>query len=111
MFAKIYNSDSLGQILVKVDRSTCNRPEVRIYFEHGVVGVLSSASSFRNTVTGWTQAQSMFDNLTQEAAVGIIIKTLNRINHGEPDTIGPQKEEPGDDNERLFDPIDWKDGQ
>lgn len=63
MFAKIFESENYGQLLVKIDTSPeDSTPEVRYFFEPEGLGVCSIAYSFADTDLGWEQADALFAN-------------------------------------------------
>lgn len=78
-FAKLYETEQFGQILVKIDSSNDDMesvPEVRIYFEPENLGVCSQAVKFENSDEGWDKAEARFLEITEEKAINLV-KILN----------------------------------
>lgn len=80
MFAKLYDSEKCGQILVKIDTDPdeCN-PEVRFYIQPEGFGVCAGALGFKDTDEGWKQAESIFESITFEKAEEIIGKMFDHL--------------------------------
>lgn len=76
-FAKLYEDENLGQILVKIDsaESDNHEAEVRIYFEPEGFGVCSTAFSYNS----WDDAEDAFDKVDQEICVKIIEPLLEQF--------------------------------
>lgn len=73
-FAKIFESEKHGQILVKVDESNTGVPEVRYFFKPEELGICSMAVSFSDTDDGWSSADRLFDTTTIEEAENVVMK-------------------------------------
>lgn len=67
MFAKLYEFEDIGQVLVKVDQSD-DGCEVKVYFEPEGLGVCSAAINFPDTDTGHENAQRCFKAVTEHHA-------------------------------------------
>jgi hypothetical protein len=80
-FAKLFESASYGQLLVKVDRAPDDKaPEVRIYCNPPGMGVCSMAMGFPDDDRGWDAAEAAFakfDLAMAESAVSDIFEMLN----------------------------------
>lgn len=63
MFAKIFESESMGQLLAKVDANDEGEPEVRLFFEPPGLGVCSLASVFSDDSDGWDKADKLFESM------------------------------------------------
>jgi len=75
MFAKLYNSEKYGQILVKNDTdSEDGSPEVRFYAQPEGFGICSLALGFKDSDEGFDSADEAFNNVDQEKAEEIISK-------------------------------------
>jgi hypothetical protein len=73
MFAKLYESNRFGQILVKIDTdSDEGRPEVRFYFKPKGLGVCSAALIFADSDQGWELAEEAFQQLSLEKGESMI---------------------------------------
>lgn len=68
MFAKLFDDETHGQLLVKFDQDEIGRPEVRLFCEPENLGVCSTALSWDDAEDDWTNAQAVFDEMTQETA-------------------------------------------
>lgn len=62
-FAKIFNSEKMGQLLVKLDSCEDSNPEVRFYFNPPHMGVCSQAYGFNDDVEGWERAETLFNDV------------------------------------------------
>jgi hypothetical protein len=70
MFAKLYETPELGQILVKLDHhEESGDAEVRFYAEPDGLGVCARAQVFPGDENGWNQAEAFFDSVTKEIAL------------------------------------------
>ena len=66
-FAKLFETEKYGQILVKIDSSD-DGPEVRFYFQPENLGVCSIAHSFKDSDAGWLAAEKFFHKVDVEVA-------------------------------------------
>lgn len=78
MFAKLYETEELGQILIKIDDGE-GGPEVRVYFEPKGMGVCSTAYVFSDEATAWDSAEKAFEKLTEQAAADTVKGLLNML--------------------------------
>ena len=76
-FAKLYEDENLGQILVKIDSAEDDgyEAEVRIYFEPKGLGVCSTVFSYDS----WDGAEEAFDKVDQELCVKLIEPLLKQL--------------------------------
>lgn len=77
-FAKLFESEAYGQILVKVDANDKGEPEVRYFFQPEGLGVCSCAASFTDDDAGWDKAETLFaavDVAQAEVMVAGVINT------------------------------------
>lgn len=75
MFAKLYDTEEHGQILVKLDQSESDDhsgPEIRYYFEPEGLGVCSIAINAVDTDKGWEAAERIFTETTEERATATV---------------------------------------
>jgi hypothetical protein len=77
-FAKLYADEKIGQILVKLDSCESSKPEVRFFFQPENLGVCSFSLGFEDSDEGWDAADAAFDKVTQESAVELVSKTLEK---------------------------------
>ena len=70
MFAKLYETEETGQVLVKLDEGE-DGPEVRYYFEPKGLGVCSMAFQFKDDEEGsaWDKADIAFEKADEEQAL------------------------------------------
>jgi hypothetical protein len=68
MFAKIFESETLGQLLVKIDGNDHGAPEIRVFFVPEGLGVCSVALAFTDNDEGWDSADKAFDEVELEKA-------------------------------------------
>ena len=79
-FAKLYETEEYGQILIKIDTGTDDYPEIRYYFEPKNLGVCSVAVSFDNdTDEAWERAEAMFDKVDADTAKETVKATLDAL--------------------------------
>lgn len=80
MFAKLFETEEFGQILVKLDQSEDDCvPEVRIYFEPEDFGVCSNATKYCDNKKGWSSAEKYFNELDQSTAMSIVNGVIQRL--------------------------------
>jgi len=72
MFAKLYDTDKNGQILVKADMNEEGGPEIRFYFKPEELGVCSVAMAFNDNDKGWAEQERVFMEMTEEYASRIV---------------------------------------
>jgi len=76
VFAKLYETEEHGQILVMLDSNDENgRPQVKVYFEPDNLGVCSVGLNYNSDITEdeqWSAAEKSFNNFTEEFASGIV---------------------------------------
>jgi hypothetical protein len=69
MFAKLFETESTGQILIKLDSGEGDtEAEVRFYVEPPNLGVCSFAAGFKGD-DAWDKAQALFDKMDEAAAI------------------------------------------
>jgi len=80
IFAKLFQFDTVGQVLVKLDDEE-NGPEVRLYFQPPGLGVCSSAFKFEADENGteWDKAERAFELVDAEKAEKIVMGVLETI--------------------------------
>jgi hypothetical protein len=81
-FCKVFEDDVVGQILVKLDSSEDDKPEVRFYAKPPELGVCSLAMVFEDTGLGWKKAEVVFEDMTESTAAKIIIDSPMFSNQG-----------------------------
>ena len=73
MFAKLYETEEFGQILVKLDQSDGDYvPEVRIYFVPEGLGVCASSVKYEDSDDGRAAAEKYFNEIDQSTAMSIV---------------------------------------
>lgn len=80
-FAKLFESEMYGQILVKLDQS--DEPgegaEIRFYFSPPDLGVCSIALKYRDTDNGWDKSEQVFYDIDLEQSESIIKSTYDSL--------------------------------
>lgn len=71
-FCKIFEDETIGQILVKLDQSEDCKPEIRFYCQPKDLGVCSLALIFVDTDEGWDKAETTFKLIDKAKAVEIV---------------------------------------
>ena len=71
-FAKLFQSDEIGQVLVTLHLTGEDTPELHITFDPNVdgLGISSTKVGFPDTDAGEELAQRAFDSVTEESAIG-----------------------------------------
>jgi hypothetical protein len=73
MFAKLFESQKYGQILVKIDSaSDDDMAEVRFFFQPKDLGVCSCAICFEGSDAGWGLAEKAFEKADLAFAESIV---------------------------------------
>lgn len=68
-FCKLYETETYGQILVKLDHALDNTgSEIRVYVQPENFGVCSIALFYGNSDEDWDLAEKEFSEFTQEKA-------------------------------------------
>ena len=78
MFAKIYETEETGQVLMKVDQGG-EGPEVRFYFVPEGLGICSTAMQYKNTDEGWENANKFFEEMTENRAIEFAKGMMQKI--------------------------------
>ena len=80
MFAKLYETEETGQVLVKIDDGE-KGPEVRYYCVPEGLGVCSMALEFTDDDKGtaWDKADKFFEAMTEENAIEFAKKMILSI--------------------------------
>lgn len=72
-FAKLYQVDGIGQILVKQDTSDDEgRPEVQVFFSPPNIGVCKVGLAFTDDDNGWQKCDAAFEGMTEERATELV---------------------------------------
>lgn len=77
-FAKLFETEEHGQILVKID-SVDGCPEVRFYFKPENLGVCSVALEFQDSDRDWDLAEKIFAETTAKSAALTVLSTKENI--------------------------------
>lgn len=78
MFAKLYETN-IGQILVKMDASEEQKPEIRFFFEPEGLGVCSTAMGFPDTEEGWDNQLILFNSVDEDQAIAIANGVIEQL--------------------------------
>ena len=68
-FAKLYETEKYGQLLVKLDTGAQGEPEIRFYFEPKGLGVCSYSLEYPNN---WDTAEAAFECVNEARAIAIV---------------------------------------
>lgn len=79
MFAKIFDSQTMGQLLTKIDANDEGAPEVRLFFVPDGLGVCSLALTFSDDDLGWDKADKVFDKMDISFAENMAKPILDKI--------------------------------
>ena len=82
-FAKLFESEKYGQILVKVDADDECHPEVRFYCIPGDLGVCSLAITFEDSDGGWEEADKSFKQIDIEKAEKMVSTIFSITEEGD----------------------------
>ena len=79
-FAKLFESEVYGQILVKVDRASDDEaPEVRFFVSPPDLGVCSIAFGYEDEDQGWDKAEKCFAETDQTKAEEIAKMMFDQV--------------------------------
>jgi len=80
-FAKLYQSDEIGQVLATLHLTGEDMPEIHIHFDPEVEGIGLSAAKigFPDTEEGEELARKAFDLITEEGAIGVAQMAIANI--------------------------------
>lgn len=78
MFAKIYETSAVGQILVKKDEGEDQTPEVRFFFKPQGLGVCSVALTFPDTDQGWDDCDAAFEKVDEETSIKVVEEIIQK---------------------------------
>jgi len=76
-FAKLYEDDELGQILVKSDMDHNGNPEIRFYCIPDGLGVCSVALTHDDTDEGWKAMEKAFESIDKKDAIKVVKNITN----------------------------------
>lgn len=87
MFAKLYETEEYGQLLVKLDNDGDEGgAEVRIYFQPEGYGVCSTAFDFSSDEnSGWGKAKAIFNAIDIDQCKEIIDKSFAELLKNKPE--------------------------
>jgi len=79
MFAKLYETQKHGQILVMLDSDTEeSTPEVRFFVQPKGLGVCSFAMGFEDSQDGWENAETAFEKVDEAMALKVADSVFDR---------------------------------
>ncbi len=79
-FAKIFQSEAFGQILVKKDDNDQDDPEIRFFFNPDQLGICSLAVAFKNVENQDKAQKEVFEGLTLEKVEGVVENAVSEMN-------------------------------
>ena len=78
MFAKIFNTEEVGQILVMNDASDDdNRPQIRFYFQPEGLGVCATHINFNDEC--WDEADTAFEAIDEAKAIKMVEGVITKL--------------------------------
>ncbi len=77
-FAKIFQSETFGQILVKKDDNEEELPEIRFSFNPDQLGICSCAIAFKNPENQDKAQQDAFEKIDLDSAEGIVAEAVQQ---------------------------------
>ena len=80
-FAKLYENEEVGQILVELNSDDKEKPTVTIKFIPEGLGVCAVAAGYQDSDIGWGKAEEFFNSLSEIEAVKFVKNALTQI-HG-----------------------------
>ena len=75
-FAKLFNTEKHGQILVMNDTDEDGDPVVSFRFQPAELGVCKCAINFKSGA--WEKADACFADITEESAVSFVLAALEQ---------------------------------
>ena len=80
-FAKLFETEELGQIVVIQQINDEDKPEVRIWFDASpLAGICNTAFSYKNNEEGWKRCDRLFnDYLTKEKCCDLVKEARNSM--------------------------------
>lgn len=79
-FAKLFQYDDIGQVLVIIDQSVDNvSPEVRFMFTAPGLGVCAIKFNFPDTEEGWDKAEECFSTASEQTAYEVVRPTIDKF--------------------------------
>ena len=79
MFAKLFEGDTVGQVVVILDTDEESKPQVTFKFQPEGYGVCSIGPSWPDTDEGWDNAESYFAKVDEELAFGVALDTTKKF--------------------------------
>jgi hypothetical protein len=71
-FAKLFESEKYGQLVVILQSADEGNPEIRLFFKPSGLGVCSIAASFKDdSEQSWESCEKIFNDFTIETAEGM----------------------------------------
>ena len=81
-FAKLFETEKFGQILVKIDKGEDESPEIRVYVSPPKLGICSWAAGYPDSDEGWDTAEKAFEEkFTPEFAESIAAGIFEQASH------------------------------
>jgi hypothetical protein len=78
-FAKLFEVDEIGQILVMQDTNGEGSPAVKVFFEPPNLGVCCISLAFSDDDSGWDKCDKTFSRMDQDMAVEAVKSQLGMI--------------------------------
>lgn len=78
-FAKLFDVDGIGQILVMQDTNDDGNPAVKVFFKPQDFGVCCVALGFTDDDEGWEKCDRSFEKMDAEMAAGLVRAQLDLL--------------------------------
>ena len=78
-FAKLYENEEIGQILIELNSDDKNKPVVIIKFIPEGLGVCAVSAGFPDSDTGWNKADEFFNSLSEDEAAKFVKNALTQM--------------------------------
>lgn len=75
-FAKIFETEKHGQILVMMDTDKESRPQIKFIYIPTGPGICSTAIGFDDTDTSWNEVKKVFNKFDTEEKVVLFVRPI-----------------------------------
>lgn len=84
-FAKLYETEDRGQILVTLDTNEEGSPAVRFFVSPTGLGVCAIGPSFEDSESGWDAAEDLFERVDLDMAYRVVQPLFDMLQSAEDD--------------------------
>lgn len=85
-FAKLFENEEIGQVLVKMGETEDGRPEIKTYFVPEGLGVSSMSLEFQDGA--WDAADAAFEAVDEEKTLAAVRNVIAELERAYPPTTG-----------------------